>query len=58
MVRSESAHGLVRAPNWGHKDGLPPAYHRGYIARTRTGFVPVDGTHDEQESSPPSVAII
>jgi hypothetical protein len=48
MVRTESAHGLVRVPNWGHKSGLPPAYHRGYTARTRTGFVPVDGTHDEQ----------
>ena len=48
MVRTESAHGLVRVPNWGHKSGLPSAYHRGYTARTRTGFVPVDGTHDEQ----------
>jgi len=57
MVRTESAHGLARAPNWGHESGLPPAYHRGYTARTRTEFVPVDGTHDEQESSPPSVAV-
>ena len=52
VVRSESAHGLVRAQNWGHKDGLPPAYHRGYTARTSTGFVPVDGTHWRAGSSP------
>ena len=50
MVRSESAHGLVRAPNWGHESGLPPAYHRGYTARTRTGFVPVDGTQTSRKA--------
>ncbi len=50
MVRTESAHGLVRVPNWGHKSGLPSAYHRGYTARTRTGFVPVDGTQTSRKA--------
>jgi hypothetical protein len=49
MVRTESAHGLARAPNWGHESGLPPAYHRGYTARTKTGFVPVDGTQTSRK---------
>jgi hypothetical protein len=51
MVRTESAHGLVvRAPNWGHESGLPPVYHRGYTARTRAGFVPVDGTQTSRKA--------
>ena len=30
---------------------------RAYTARTSTGFVPVDGTHDQQESPSPSGAV-
>ncbi len=51
----ESAHGMVIA-RAKRMVFLQPTT-RAYTARTSTGFVPVDGTHDEQESPSPSGAV-